>query len=103
MPAVPVSGLTGAGLDDLMETVSTLAEVAELRAEAEGRAEGVVLESQVLQGRGCVQGVLREGAQVCLLTCSCPPASSPLSSSLGESSRSAQSSLPDKRGPRSER
>jgi translation initiation factor IF-2 len=58
VPAVAVSGLTGKGLDDLMETVSTLAEVAELRAEAEGRSEGVVLESQVLQGRGCVQTIL---------------------------------------------
>jgi translation initiation factor IF-2 len=53
-PAVEVSGLTGKGLDDLMETVSTLAEVAELKAENTGRVEGVVLESQVTQGKGYV-------------------------------------------------
>jgi translation initiation factor IF-2 len=52
VPCVEVSGLTGKGLPDLMETVSTLAEVAELRAEHKGRAEGFVLESEVSKGRG---------------------------------------------------
>lgn len=65
VPAVAVSGLTGKGLDDLMETVSTLAEVAELRAEATGRAEGVILESQVLQGRGCVPLLASKDGQLC--------------------------------------
>lgn len=54
VPAVEVSGLTGLGLDYLMETVSTIAEVAELRSEVDTRAEGVVLESQVDKGRGFV-------------------------------------------------
>ncbi|CED82828.1 translation initiation factor if-2 [Phaffia rhodozyma] len=58
VPAVEVSGMTGQGLDYLMETVSTIAEVAELRAEVDARAEGVILESQVDRGRGTVATVL---------------------------------------------
>ena len=54
VPSVEVSGLTGLGLDSLMETVSTLAEVAELRAEVDMPAEGYVLESQIERGRGFV-------------------------------------------------
>lgn len=52
VPAVEVSGLTGAGLDTLTETLSTLAEMAELRAEVDIRAHGRVLESRVDKGRG---------------------------------------------------
>lgn len=52
MPSVEVSGLTGKGLDELMETVATMAEVAELRAEVDAKAEGYILEAQVDKGRG---------------------------------------------------
>lgn len=58
VPAVEVSGLTGAGLDTLTETLSTLAEMAELRAEVDIRAHGRVLESRVDKGRGPVATVL---------------------------------------------
>ncbi|KAG9104812.1 hypothetical protein FRC06_009282 [Ceratobasidium sp. 370] len=58
VPAVEVSGLTGAGLDTLTETLSTLAEMAELRAEVDLRAHGRVLESRVDKGRGPVATVL---------------------------------------------
>lgn len=40
------------GLDTLMETISTLAEVKELRARKEGMAEGYVIESRVDKGKG---------------------------------------------------
>lgn len=53
VPCVEVSGLTGFGLDKLVDTLSTLAEVKELRARRTGRAEGRVLESRVDKGRGC--------------------------------------------------
>ncbi|KAB5596100.1 Translation initiation factor IF-2 [Ceratobasidium theobromae] len=58
IPAVEVSGLTGAGLDMLIETLSALAEMAELRAEVDLRAHGRVLESRIDKGRGPVATVL---------------------------------------------
>ncbi|KAG8770457.1 hypothetical protein FRC12_004242 [Ceratobasidium sp. 428] len=58
VPAVEVSGLTGAGLDTLTETLATLAEMAELRSEVDIRAHGRVLESRVDKGRGPVATVL---------------------------------------------
>lgn len=62
VPAVEVSGMTGLGLPELEETVVTLAEVLELRADQEGAAEGVVIESQVEKGKGTVATVLvRQG------------------------------------------
>ncbi|KZO95874.1 initiation factor 2 [Calocera viscosa TUFC12733] len=57
-PSVEVSGLTGQGLDNLVETISTIAEVADLRAERTSKAEGYVLESKVDKGRGPVATVL---------------------------------------------
>lgn len=71
VPAVEVSGLTGQNLDQLEETIVTLSEVLELRAEREGiKAEGVVIESQVEKGRGNVatvlvrRGTLKPGATI---------------------------------------
>ncbi|KAJ1307782.1 hypothetical protein OPQ81_001868 [Rhizoctonia solani] len=58
VPSVEVSGLTGQGLDTLIETLSTLAEMAELRAEVDLRAHGRVLESRIDKGRGPVATVL---------------------------------------------
>ncbi|CAE7144262.1 unnamed protein product [Rhizoctonia solani] len=58
VPSVEVSGLTGQGLDTLVETLSTLAEMAELRAEIDLRAHGRVLESRIDKGRGPVATVL---------------------------------------------
>lgn len=58
VPAVHVSGLKKIGLDDLVETLSTVAEVRDLRAPTTGKAEGVVLESKVEKGRGNVATVL---------------------------------------------
>ncbi|GJJ12277.1 hypothetical protein Clacol_006518 [Clathrus columnatus] len=58
IPVVEVSGLTGQGLEQLVETISLMAEVAELRAERSGPIYGYVLESKVLKGLGPVATVL---------------------------------------------
>ncbi|ORZ16952.1 translation initiation factor IF-2 [Absidia repens] len=59
VPCVEVSGLTGLNLDQLEETIATLSEILELKAEQTGiGAEGVVLESQIEKGRGNVATVL---------------------------------------------
>ena len=52
IPSVQVSGLAKLGLDNLVETLSTLAELRDLRARRDGKAEGYVLESNVSRGRG---------------------------------------------------
>ncbi|KAM0552004.1 hypothetical protein ACHAPJ_008114 [Fusarium lateritium] len=46
---VPVSGKTGLGMEDLEENIVTLSEILDVRAEADGMAEGWVLESSVKQ------------------------------------------------------
>ncbi|KAL1410235.1 translation initiation factor IF-2 [Vanrija albida] len=58
VPAVRVSGLARIGLDDLVETLSTLAEIRDLRARVDGKAEGFVIESHVDKGLGIVATVL---------------------------------------------
>lgn len=58
IPSVNVSALTGQGLTDLMETIAVLSEVQDLRAENNGRAHGVVLESRVDKGKGNLATVL---------------------------------------------
>lgn len=52
IPCVEVSGLTGQGLDDLVETISATAEIMEIRAEGQGRVHGFVIESRVQKGLG---------------------------------------------------
>ncbi|KAI9485237.1 MAG: translation initiation factor IF-2 [Benjaminiella poitrasii] len=62
VPCVEVSGLTGKNLDQLEETIVTLSEVLELKAEQVNDAEGVIIESQIEKGRGNVATVLvRQG------------------------------------------
>ncbi|KAI0748310.1 initiation factor 2 [Daedaleopsis nitida] len=58
VPCVPVSGLTGQGLDQLVETLSALAEMQDLRSEQEGVLQGYVLESKVTKGLGPTGTVL---------------------------------------------
>jgi len=55
---IPVSALTGEGVDDLLETILLIAEVEDLKANPDGRAAGVVLESHLDIGRGPVANVL---------------------------------------------
>ncbi|KAI0035723.1 hypothetical protein K488DRAFT_76427 [Vararia minispora EC-137] len=58
VPDVQVSGLTGKGLDNLIETISTVSELQDLRAERIGLFHGYVLESRVQKGLGPVATVL---------------------------------------------
>ncbi|KXN90545.1 Translation initiation factor IF-2 [Leucoagaricus sp. SymC.cos] len=58
VPSVEVSGLTGQGLPDLVETLSAMAELQDLRAEADGPVHGYLLESKVTKGLGPVATVL---------------------------------------------
>jgi translation initiation factor IF-2 len=55
---VEISALQRLGVQDLLEQVLVVAEVAELRANPEGRARGVVLEANLDVGRGPVATVL---------------------------------------------
>lgn len=45
--AIPVSGKTGRGMDDLEEAILALADVADFRAEVDGLAEGWIIESRI--------------------------------------------------------
>ena len=53
-----VSALTGEGIEELLDQILLVAEVEDLRASSEGRAGGVVLESNLDIGRGPVATVL---------------------------------------------
>jgi translation initiation factor IF-2 len=57
---VPLSAMTGDGIDDLIESLLLVAEVEDLRATSEGRAAGSVLESHLDIGRGPVATILVE-------------------------------------------
>jgi translation initiation factor IF-2 len=55
-----VSAKTGKGIDHLLEMLALQAEILDLRATSEGRAQGVVLEARVDKGRGPIATVLVE-------------------------------------------
>ncbi|HYB97749.1 MAG TPA: translation initiation factor IF-2 [Candidatus Limnocylindrales bacterium] len=55
---VPVSALKGTGIDELLEAISLQAELLELRAPADSRALGTVVEARLDRGRGPVATVL---------------------------------------------
>ncbi len=55
---VPVSALTGMGINDLLENVLLVAEVKELKANPNRRAKGLVIEAKLDKGRGPVATVL---------------------------------------------
>ncbi len=57
---VPLSAMTGDGIEDLLESLLLVAEVEDLRSSSEGRATGSVLESHLDIGRGPVATVLVE-------------------------------------------
>ncbi|MHB1774651.1 MAG: translation initiation factor IF-2 [Acidimicrobiales bacterium] len=67
---VQISALDGSGIDDLLEQLTLVAELEELRASPEGPARGVVLEANLEAGRGPVatvivqRGTLRVGDPV---------------------------------------
>jgi len=55
---VPVSAKTGEGVDDLLEGILLQAELLELKADPNRRAQGLVIESSLDRGRGPVATVL---------------------------------------------
>ena len=55
---VPVSALTGMGIDNLLESVLLVAEVKELKANPNRRAKGIVIEAKLDKGKGPVATVL---------------------------------------------
>jgi translation initiation factor IF-2 len=55
---VPVSALKGTGVDDLIDNVLLVADAAELRANPDRHAQGVVLEARLETGRGAVATLL---------------------------------------------
>jgi len=64
---VEVSAISGQGLDELLEAIALQAEILELKANPDRRAEGAVIEAQLDVGRGPVatvlvrHGTLRQG------------------------------------------
>ncbi len=64
---VPVSAKTHEGIDKLLENILLVAEMLELKANADRRAKGVVIEARLDKGRGPIatllvqNGTLREG------------------------------------------
>lgn len=54
----PISALKGEGIDNLLEMVLLVSEVAELKADSKRRAIGTVIEAQLDKGRGSVATLL---------------------------------------------
>ena len=50
----PVSGITGEGLDDLVEGLALQSELMDLRADDEARGEGIVIDARMEKGLGVV-------------------------------------------------
>ncbi len=69
---INVSALAGTGIDELLDAVLLVSELAEFKADPERHAEGVVLEAQLETGRGPVatvlvqKGTLQQGDSVVL-------------------------------------
>ncbi len=55
---VPVSALTGQGIEDLLENILLVAEVKELKANPNRRAKGAVIEARLDKGQGPVATIL---------------------------------------------
>jgi len=58
VPVAKVSAHTGAGIDELLDLILIQSEMLELKASAEGAAQGVVIEARVDKGRGAVTSIL---------------------------------------------
>ena len=57
-PCIPVSAKTKEGLDDLLEMVTLIAEMKELKANPDRAAKGTVIEARLDKGRGPIASVL---------------------------------------------
>ncbi len=64
VPVVELSGKTGKGVDQLLETILLVAEVEELNAETSGPAKGFVLESHLDSRRGTVATLLVQSGEL---------------------------------------
>ncbi|MEP6872343.1 MAG: translation initiation factor IF-2, partial [Anaerolineaceae bacterium] len=62
--AVPVSALTGAGLDELLESINLVAEISELKANPNRPGIAVVVEAELDPSRGPVATVLVQNGTV---------------------------------------
>ena len=62
--SVPVSALKREGIDELLENVLLVAEMSELKANADRPAVGTIIEAKVEKGRGTVTSVLVEKGQM---------------------------------------
>jgi len=58
IPVVEVSAINGTGIDDLLETLSLVAEIEELKANYNTQASGYIVESRMEVGRGNVATVI---------------------------------------------
>ncbi len=58
VPCIPVSAVTGEGIDDLLEMVTLVAEIKELKANPNRMAKGAVIEARLDKGRGPIATVL---------------------------------------------
>ena len=67
IPVVEVSAVTGKGIEDLLETLSVVAEVEELKSNYKTTASGYIVESRIVVGKGPVstgivtRGTLKQG------------------------------------------
>ncbi|RMZ77368.1 hypothetical protein DV737_g4374, partial [Chaetothyriales sp. CBS 132003] len=59
--AIPLSGKTGQGMADLEEAIITLADVSDFRAQADGPAEGTIIESKVTPAGRVATVLVRRG------------------------------------------
>ena len=64
--ALPVSALTGDGVNDLLDNLSIVAEVSEFKANVTRQARGVVVEARVDRSRGTVATVLVQSGILCV-------------------------------------
>jgi translation initiation factor IF-2 len=58
VPVAQVSAHSGQGIDELLDLILIQSELMELKASAEGAAQGVVIEARVDKGRGAVTSIL---------------------------------------------
>lgn len=74
-PCIPVSAKTKQGLDDLLEMVTLVAEMKELKANPDRAAKGTVIEARLDKGRGPIatvlvqNGTLHKGDTIIAGTC----------------------------------
>jgi translation initiation factor IF-2 len=95
---IPISALKGDGVDDLLEAIALQAEILELRADAKGNAEGVIIESYVETGRGPVATILVEAGTLktgdSVVAGECYGRARSLTDHLGKQMKSAGPSTP---------